>query len=1130
MTCNIEGVKANKLYLQKLCNANEIICLQEHWLWDFEKHWFINEFPEFGSFVRCHDSNDSISNFSLPRGRSGVAILWKKSLMDYTTRLDVGNERVIAIEIDSNIKLCIINVYLPTNKTDSEYSYRECLDVVHDIIQRYESSHSVLLCGDLNGSLLQTRNNKHDNILKDFVKNHQLSHGTFVSTQPTFFHFNGVVTSQIDYILTSNLKLLKSYNIGNREPLNVSTHVPVYVTMHIDLGVVEADTKSKPKIPPKKILCWDRVDQEVYSNELSISLSALTDTSNVEHAVDTVINCLKRTAEKAVPVKTLKLKGPKKRASKKMLECIQTVKETYRKWVSAGKPGSGQLQYENKLAKRVLRSQQRMENAISRKAFYNAVMENPSTDMFYRLIRRSRSSKEAESTCILMNGVKFYDMDNQRKCFAKYYEDLAVPKDNDYDNVFLKLCNARVNQIQSELSDNCSQQLFSETEIAKAIDKLHNGKSQDEYGIAAEHFKAGKQQIIPIVTKIFNQVLESRSIPSAFKTGLITPVLKKGKDPKILENYRGITVTAIFGKLFEYSLLEKLELSQSDLQFGFTEGLSPTMASLLVSEAKAESQDKGTHLFIATLDSQKAFDVVHHAILLDKLYQKNIHDTSWLVIKDLYQELSSRVKWASGLSNSFPINQGVRQGGILSTSLYKVYIDELLQILKSKRLGIRIGSVYIGCPTCADDVALLALTPDELQIMLYEALNYSKRKRYNIHPTKTSVVNISVYKLNEEFKWNLGDNEISLSGQTTHLGTTRAGKKESALNVSERISLARRTSYSLMNTGLHGANGLSPKISYFIYKTYVLPRLLYGLDALSLTKGQIDQLSRYHIQTLRNIQSLPQRTATAAVYMLIGALPLEAELHKRQLSLLHSVLTSTNTSLKELVQRQLAYSFDNQKSFFTRVRSILAQYELPSLCQLACSEFSKIQWKQLCAKHVNSYWSRNLVREIKAKKTLKFLAVNNLRIGTTHLVWRTIDSSVSDVRKGTVKARILTGTYILQKNRQSFSNGSVNAECPHCCLEDEDMLHMLARCPAFYEIRLSTIHTLKDIIVRNTDLDTWKTHFNDWATILQTLICAEMITRTLPVIKPLEEEIERLSRDCFYKIHMHKLWLEKVRE
>ena len=156
-------------------------------------------------------------------------------------------------------------------------------------------------------------------------------------------------------------------------------------------------------------------------------------------------------------------------------------------------------------------------------------------------------------------------------------------------------------------------------------------------------------------------------------------------------------------------------------------GVSPVNYPDPDPEAKAESQDNKTHISVATLDSQKAFDIVHHAFLLDKLFQINIHNTAWLVIKALYQYISSKVKFLDGLSDSFSINQGVRQGGILSTCLYKIYIDELLKILKSKRLGLRIGTVYIGCPTCADDVALMALSPDELRIMLYEALNYSKK-------------------------------------------------------------------------------------------------------------------------------------------------------------------------------------------------------------------------------------------------------------------------------------------------------------------------------------------------------------------------------------------------------------------
>ena len=78
-------------------------------------------------------------------------------------------------------------------------------------------------------------------------------------------------------------------------------------------------------------------------------------------------------------------------------------------------------------------------------------------------------------------------------------------------------------------------------------------------------------------------VITERKVPESFKTEMITPVLKKGKDSKSMENYRGITVSATFGKLFEYSVLNKMKIEQSEHQFGFTKGLSPNMAALLIS-------------------------------------------------------------------------------------------------------------------------------------------------------------------------------------------------------------------------------------------------------------------------------------------------------------------------------------------------------------------------------------------------------------------------------------------------------------------------------------------------------------------------------------------------------------------
>ena len=157
-------------------------------------------------------SDATISHFNIPRSHSGVLILCSNKLSNIVTKLKVGNERIIALESDFGQKFCFINAYMPTNKTDSEYNYCECLDVLHDIIYRFESTHKIVFCGDLNGTLMPTRNNKHNIMLKDFVKDHALAIDNFKSLEPTFYHFNGTVTSQIDYILSNNDKIIQCYH------------------------------------------------------------------------------------------------------------------------------------------------------------------------------------------------------------------------------------------------------------------------------------------------------------------------------------------------------------------------------------------------------------------------------------------------------------------------------------------------------------------------------------------------------------------------------------------------------------------------------------------------------------------------------------------------------------------------------------------------------------------------------------------------------------------------------------------------------------------------------------------------------------------------------------------------------
>ena len=123
--------------------------------------------------------------------------------------------------------------------------------------------------------------------------------------------------------------------------------------------------------------------------------------------------------------------------------------------------------------------------------------------------------------------------------------------------------------------------------------------------------------------------------------------------------------------------------------------------------------------------------------------------------------------------------------------------------------------------------------------------------------------------------------------------------------VEDRIKSARGYAYSLMGAGLHGENGGNPRVSLSLWNTYVLPRLTYGLDVLTLSNSEIQKLNQFHKKFLKQVMHLHERPADAAVYILSGQLPLVTDLHKRVLGTLGSVLRSNSIERELAKERQI---------------------------------------------------------------------------------------------------------------------------------------------------------------------------------------------------------------------------------
>ena len=221
-----------------------------------------------------------------------------------------------------------------------------------------------------------------------------------------------------------------------------------------------------------------------------------------------------------------------------------------------------------------------------------------------------------------------------------------------------------------------------------------------------------------------------------------------------------------------------------------------------------------------------------------------------------------------GLSHPININQGVRRGGVLSTSLYKRYNNPLLFQLEQIYSGAKIGSISIPHVTVADDLALLALLQPEMQVMVWDVENIAGRERYFVNPTKNHTLRhpsntrkdcpTDIYMYSEKVKD---------SKSPTHLGIVRNVNRTP--DIDEKISLGMKTAYSFMGAGFHGKASQNGHI----WSTFVVPRLFYGLETLLLRKKDIDSLERFQRQCLKQMQGLPDNTANSISLALLGILP-----------------------------------------------------------------------------------------------------------------------------------------------------------------------------------------------------------------------------------------------------------------
>jgi ribonuclease HI len=418
---------------------------------------------------------------------------------------------------------------------------------------------------------------------------------------------------------------------------------------------------------------------------------------------------------------------------------------------------------------------------------------------------------------------------------------------------------------------------FTIDELNHSIRQLKKKKAPGKDKITNEMIKNlgtfAKQELL----NICNQSWNTGEFPSLWKEAIIAPILKKGKDRHSKTSYRPISLLSCLGKTMERMVNRRLQhhLEKNGLlnpaQSGFRKNRNTEdQVTLLTQDIENGFQEKMKTLAVF-VDLTKAFDKVWKEGLLLKLLHKQVCGKMYWWIHSYLFHRTARVKLDRQTSAQVKIREGVPQGGVISPTLFMIFIDDITREL----------SRHISRALHADDLAIW--TKGEhvttATCRMQEALNkvdaWAQEWMVTINRTKTEATCFSLSTKKEQFSLKINGEDVPQQDTTKYLGVTLDKRLTWTphINTMQGKAVKRMAVMKKLAGTRWGAN---TRILTQVYTGSVRPHMEYASNAWSTAaQSNSENLNKVQNASMRLITGAMKTTPIAEMEKMTGLLSLQ---------------------------------------------------------------------------------------------------------------------------------------------------------------------------------------------------------------------------------------------------------------